>query len=142
LSLRFASHALCNYIDVVLKAVSQNGHAIKYVKIQKIHIENRIILTALAQNGQAINHISYSYLEISNLRSIIKDYVVEYDLVQRSIIIFLVGSCFTTSNNILSKLNKHGPHFASLFKKRIAEYVYGHKTDGKLIIAAGRNILI
>jgi len=72
----------------------------------------------LAQNRKALLFVSRENIDK------IKPYMLNLFRVRRAIKLLLIISKYTVSNsNILCKLNAHGPHFAKLFRRRIASFV-------------------
>ena len=130
--------------QLVLEVVKNKGEAIQFAS-EELQCDNEIVLTALSNDGMALRvcddyikrNVNYTTIAFCNNQHSLKyasddirngglrRYFHKQVFDRESIMSFLKCSCFTRTldNNILVKLNNHGPHFASNLKRKISEYI-------------------
>lgn len=92
-----------------------------------------IAIAAISQNGRAIDSVSPRI----NIRQTLKTLVDNH----KKAMLLLKGSQDPSSS--LSNLNKHGPHFAQIFRKTIAKnagILFPPEFDVDLVMKAARNL--
>jgi hypothetical protein len=138
LSLIYASKVLKADRDIVLIAVSENGLALEYADIV-LKANYDIVFAAVQQNGMSLHYALIKINIKSNVEVIIvaaanvknpyiysnlSIYKLFCDIARSKLsMMTLVILSQSLSRNILNKLNNHGPHFANVFKRHIAEFI-------------------
>jgi hypothetical protein len=134
------SDALCPLdSEIIGEALSRAGCALRHLSIRE-RSNKKMVTVAVANTHYALVHASPDLRE-GGLRVYIDRQITKHKISQlvQAKLIFLLAARPVENNQIaLSKLNCHGPHFASLFKKAIFEYVDipFHKT----LMAAFKNL--
>lgn len=136
---------LKNNKELVLEAVCNKGEAIQFAS-EELQLDTDIISAALSNDGMALrvcdnyvkrnvnyvtiafcnNQLSLKYASDNVKNGGLKQYFHKQVFDRESIMSFLKCACFTrrfVENNIFLKLNKHGPHFASILKRKISGYI-------------------